>query len=64
VGAVIFDVLSGGEGVRWRGVGSFKVRRRKPRKGRNPRTGEELQIPARKVITFSPAKALKERLNA
>jgi DNA-binding protein HU-beta len=64
VGAVIFDLLSGGEGMRWGGIGSFKVRQRKPRKGRNPRTGEELQIPARKVITFSPAKALKERLNA
>jgi DNA-binding protein HU-beta len=64
VGAIIFDVLSGGEGVRWGGLGSFKIRQRKPRKGRNPRTGEELQIPARKAITFSPAKALKQRLNA
>ena len=64
VGTVIFDALSGGEGLRWGGFGSFKVRERKPRKGRNPRTGEELQIPARKVVTFSPAKALKERLNA
>ena len=64
VGAVIFDLLSDGKGVHWGGVGSFKVRQRKPRKGRNPRTGEELQIPARKVVTFSPAKALKERLNA
>ena len=63
VGRVIFDTLSGGEGVRWSGFGSFKVQQRKPRKGRNPQTGEELQIPARKVITFSPAKALKERLN-
>jgi DNA-binding protein HU-beta len=63
VGAVIFDVLSGSEGVRWGGLGSFKIRQRKPRKGRNPRTGEELQIPARKVITFSAAKALKQRLN-
>jgi DNA-binding protein HU-beta len=64
VGTVIFDALSGGEGLRWRNFGSFKVRQRKARKGRNPRTGEELQIPARKVITFSPAKAVKDRLNA
>jgi len=64
VGAAIFDVLSGGEGLRWGGLGSFKVRQRNPRKGRNPRTGEEFQIPARKVITFSSAKALKQRLNA
>jgi len=64
VGAAIFDVLSGGEGLRWGGLGSFKVRQQNPRKGRNPRTGEEFQIPARKVITFSSAKALKQRLNA
>ena len=63
VGRVIFDALAGGEGVRWSGLGSFKVRERKPRMGRNPRTGEKLQIPARRVVTFSPAKALKERLN-
>jgi DNA-binding protein HU-beta len=64
VGATLFDALSAGEGVRWGGLGSFKIRQRKSRKGRNPRTGEELQIPARKVITFSPAKALKQKLNA
>ena len=64
VGATIFDTLSSGEDVIWRGLGSFKIRERKPRKGRNPRTGEEIQIPARKVIHFSPAKALKQKLNA
>jgi len=64
VGAIIFDALSAGEGLRWSGLGSFKIRQRKPRNGRNPRTGEELQIPARKAITFSPTKALKQKLNA
>jgi DNA-binding protein HU-beta len=64
VGATLFDELSAGGDVRWGGLGSFKIRQRKPRKGRNPRTGEELQIPARKVITFSPGKALKQKLNA
>ena len=64
VGVSIFDALSADEGVRWRGLGSFKIRQRKPRKGHNPRTGEELQIPAHKVITFSPSKALKQKLNA
>jgi DNA-binding protein HU-beta len=64
VGTTIFDALSSGDGVRWSGLGSFKIRQRKPRKGRNPQTGEELQIPARKVITFSPSKALKQKLNA
>jgi len=64
VGKTIFDALSAGENVRWGGLGSFKIRQRKPRKGHNPRTGEELQIPAHKVITFSPSKALKQKLNA
>jgi len=63
VGRVIFDALARGEGVRWSGLGSFTVRKRKPRTGRNPQTGEKLQIPARRVVRFSPAKALKERLN-
>jgi DNA-binding protein HU-beta len=63
VGEALFDALSAGENVRWRGLGTFKVRHRKPRMGRNPQTGAALQIPARKVITFSPAKALKQKLN-
>jgi DNA-binding protein HU-beta len=62
VGAVLFDLLASGEDVRWSGLGSFKIRERKPRKGRNPQTGEELQIPAKRVVTFSASKALKERL--
>ena len=64
VGATLFDELSAGEGVRWGGLGSFTIRQRKSRKGRNPQTGAELQIPARKAIIFSPAKALKQKLNA
>ncbi len=64
VGATLFDALSAGKDVRWGGLGSFTIRQRKPRKGRNPQTGEEIQIPARKGITFSPAKALKQKLNA
>jgi len=64
VGAALFDELSAGEGVRWGGLGSFTIRQRRPRKGRNPQTGAELNIPARKAITFSPAKALKQKLNS
>ena len=63
VGRIFFDELSAGESVRWSGLGSFKIKERKSRKGRNPRTGAELQIPARKVITFSPTEALKNKLN-
>lgn len=64
VGAVLFDLLSTGEGVRWSGLGSFRIQERKPRRGRNPRTGRELQIPAKKAIRFTPAKALKDKLNS
>ena len=63
VGAVLFDLLSTGEGLRWSGLGSFRIQERKPRRGRNPRTGREFQIPAKKAIRFSPAKALKDKLN-
>jgi DNA-binding protein HU-beta len=63
VGAVLFDLLSAGEHVRWSGLGSFRIRERKPRKGINPQTGRGLQIPAKKAIQFLPARALKERLN-
>jgi DNA-binding protein HU-beta len=63
VGGVLFDLLASGEDVRWSGLGSFKIRHRKPRRGRNPRTGEELHIPGKRVVTFSAGKALKEKLN-
>ena len=44
------------------GFGSFKVVSRKARKGRNPRTGKEIQIPASKVVKFTAGKALKESI--
>lgn len=48
----------------WPGFGSFKVRTRSARPGRNPRTGAPLVIPAGHSITFRPAAALKARLEA
>ncbi|MBS0584738.1 MAG: HU family DNA-binding protein [Verrucomicrobia bacterium] len=45
------------------GFGTFKVAKRKARVGRNPQTGKELKIPAKKVPTFRPGKALKEAVN-
>jgi nucleoid DNA-binding protein len=62
VGEVLFDYLSSGVDVKWSGLGGFKINERKPRKGRNPKTGEELHIPSRKVIKFVPSKALRDRL--
>jgi len=48
------------EGVKLVGFGTFSVSNRKARIGRNPQTGEEIQIPARKVPVFRPGKDLKE----
>ncbi|MBM7556006.1 DNA-binding protein HU-beta [Halanaerobacter jeridensis] len=45
------------------GFGSFEVRDRSARKGRNPQTGEEIQIPARTVPAFKAGKSLKEKVN-
>lgn len=45
------------------GIGSFEVREIAPRRGRNPATGEEIQIPATKTIRFRPAKAIKDFLD-
>lgn len=44
------------------GFGTFNVKKRKARKGRNPRTGDEIQIKASKTVTFKPAPAFKEKL--
>ena len=58
--SVISDTLARGEKVTLVGFGTFKVMERKARKGRNPQTGEEIQIPARKVPKFRPGKSLRE----
>ncbi|MCX7913416.1 MAG: HU family DNA-binding protein [Thermodesulfovibrionales bacterium] len=52
--------LKKGQKVTLVGFGTFSVSKRKARKGRNPRTGEEIKIPATKVPKFVPGKALKE----
>ncbi len=55
----IKDNLGKGKGVRIIGFGAFLVKQRKPRKSRNPRTGESLTIPATKVPAFKPSADLK-----
>ena len=60
--AVLADTLKKGDAVSISGFGGFKVVQRKARKGRNPRTGKEIQIPASKSVKFVPGKALKESL--
>lgn len=56
----VMDSLSEGEKVQIIGFGNFEVRDRSARKGRNPQTGEEIEIPASKVPAFKPGKALKD----
>ena len=56
----ITDSLTEGEKVQLIGFGNFEVRERSARKGRNPQTGEEIDIPASKVPAFKPGKALKD----
>lgn len=56
----ISETLKEGEPVKISGFGTFMVRKKAPRKGRNPKTGEEVEISARRVITFRPSNILKE----
>lgn len=56
----ILNALKNGEKVQLIGFGNFEVRERAARKGRNPQTGEEIEIAASRVPAFKPGKALKE----
>ena len=55
-----FRCLKGDDTVKIAGFGTYKVAKRKARVGRNPRTGEQIQIGASQKVKFLPAKALKE----
>ena len=57
------DALVAGDKVAVFGFGTFEVRERAERKGRNPKTGEVVTVPACKYLAFVPAKAVKEALN-
>jgi len=58
------DALSEGGRVELRGFGAFSVRARPARAGRNPRTGDTVEVPAKSVPFFKSGKELRERLNA
>lgn len=59
----IVDALHRGEKIELRGFGSFRLRRREPRKGRNPKTGDRVDVPPKQVPYFKPGKELKELIN-
>jgi integration host factor subunit beta len=64
----IFDsvvrALRSGDKIEIRGFGSFRTRQRKPRIGRNPKTGDRVEVPAKKIPFFKPSKELKDVVNS
>jgi integration host factor subunit alpha len=64
---LVFDLmketLENGEKIKISGFGNFMIREKRSRKGRNPQTGEEIQISARRVLTFKPSQVLRKALN-
>ncbi len=61
---VIRQSLENGEQVKLSGFGNFDLREKKQRPGRNPKTGEEIPISARRVVTFKAGQKLKQRVEA
>ena len=60
----IRETLESGEQVKLSGFGNFDIREKKERPGRNPKTGEDIPISARKVVTFRPGQKLKSRVES
>ena len=60
---ILKETLEGGEKIKISGFGNFVVRQKRPRKGRNPKTGEELMISGRSIVTFKPSYVLRRALN-
>lgn len=65
---LVFDLmketLENGNKIKISGFGNFVVRNKRSRKGRNPQTGQEIQITARRVLTFKPSQVLRKAINA
>jgi integration host factor beta subunit len=59
----IKKALMQGEKIEIRGFGNFRLKTRNPRRARNPKTGETVEVPGKKVLYFKVGKALKESLN-
>jgi|SRR5215510_4475927 len=60
----VIKALRVGDKLEVRGFGSFRVRQRNARVGRNPKTGEKVEVPAKRVPYFKPSKELKDLINA
>jgi len=60
----IIEALHKDEKNELRGFGSFRIRQRRSRQGRNPKTGDKVDVPAKKIPYFKPGKELKELINS
>ena len=58
----IVDILATGQTIELRNFGVFKVKSRKPRTARNPRTGESVPVPAKKSVAFKPGLVMKQKV--
>jgi integration host factor subunit beta len=59
----IIEALRSEDKIELRGFGSFRVRRRRPRQGRNPKTGDQVSVPEKRIPYFKPGKELKDLIN-
>ncbi|MGC2161761.1 MAG: integration host factor subunit beta [Silvibacterium sp.] len=59
----VIGALKAGDKIEIRGFGSFRIRQRKPRIGRNPKTGAKVDVPAKRVPYFKPSKELRDLVN-
>ncbi len=59
----VIGALRSGDKIEIRGFGSFRTRQRKPRIGRNPKTGAKVEVPAKRVPYFKPSKELRDLVN-
>jgi len=58
----VIEILATGETIELRNFGVFKVKSRKARTGRNPRTGETIPVPPKKTVTFKPGLVMKQKI--
>lgn len=60
---IMKEALERGEKIKISGFGNFVVRNKRTRRGRNPQTGDDIEISARRILTFKPSQVLKNELN-
>ena len=60
---IVKETLTNGEKIKISGFGNFVIREKKPRRGRNPQTGDAIEISSRRVLTFRPSSILRKGIN-